>query len=89
MDCRVAAKQQPAARLSTTTRRKDGESRWFTSINSDFAQFKQNSAKIRVPFHGSYFETDPVTIAEEGIAKCKIEGMEIIIVPTSGWHKQD
>ena len=33
-----------------------------------FDQLKQNAAKIRVPFYGSYIETDPVTIAEEGVS---------------------
>lgn len=32
-----------------------------------FDQLKQNAAKIKVPFYGSYIETDPVTIAEEGV----------------------
>jgi signal recognition particle subunit SRP54 len=54
-----------------------------------FDQLKQNAAKIRVPFYGSYIETDPVTIAEEGVAEFKEEGMEIIIVDTSGRHKQE
>jgi len=54
-----------------------------------FDQLKQNAAKIRVPFYGSYIETDPVTIAEEGVGEFKQEGMEIIIVDTSGRHKQE
>ena len=29
-----------------------------------FDQLKQNAAKVRVPFYGSYVETDPVFIAE-------------------------
>ena len=54
-----------------------------------FDQLKQNAAKIRVPFYGSYIETDPVTIAEEGVSEFKKDGMEIIIVDTSGRHKQE
>ena len=54
-----------------------------------FDQLKQNAAKIRVPFYGSYIETDPVAIAEEGVTQFKNEGMEIIIVDTSGRHKQE
>jgi signal recognition particle subunit SRP54 len=54
-----------------------------------FDQLKQNAAKIRVPFYGSYIETDPVTIAEEGVAEFKADGMDIIIVDTSGRHKQE
>ena len=36
-----------------------------------FDQLKQNAAKIRVPFYGSYIETDPVVIAEEGVSEFK------------------
>ena len=42
---------------------------------------------MRVPFYGSYSETDPVAIAEEGVEAFKKEGYEIIIVDTSGRHK--
>lgn len=38
-----------------------------------FDQLKQNATKIRVPFFGSYTETDPVKIAEEGVNKFKSE----------------
>lgn len=54
-----------------------------------FDQLKQNAAKIRVPYHGSYSETDPVEIAREGVEMFKEEGFEIIIVDTSGRHKQE
>ena len=37
----------------------------------------------------SYTETDPVVIAQEGTEKFKEEGFEIIIVDTSGRHKQE
>ena len=37
----------------------------------------------------SYTETDPVVIAQEGVEKFKAEGFEIIIVDTSGRHKQE
>lgn len=37
----------------------------------------------------SYTETDPVAIATEGVEKFKNEGFEIIIVDTSGRHKQE
>jgi len=36
----------------------------------------------------SYTETDPAIIAHEGLEKFKDEGFEIIIVDTSGRHKQ-
>ena len=31
-----------------------------------FDQLKQNATRIRVPFYGSYTESDPVKIAQEG-----------------------
>lgn len=37
----------------------------------------------------SYTEVDPVVIAQEGVEKFKNEGFEIIIVDTSGRHKQE
>lgn len=54
-----------------------------------FDQLKQNATKIRVPFYGSYTETDPAKIAKEGVDMFKKEGFEIIIVDTSGRHKQE
>lgn len=37
---------------------------------------------------GSYTEADPVRIAEEGVAQFRKEHYEVIIVDTSGRHKQ-
>ena len=37
----------------------------------------------------SYTEMDPVVIAQEGVEKFKAENFEIIIVDTSGRHKQE
>lgn len=37
----------------------------------------------------SYTEMDPVIIASEGVEKFKSENFEIIIVDTSGRHKQE
>lgn len=54
-----------------------------------FDQVKQNATKARIPFYGSYTETDPVVIASEGVDKFKDEGFEVIIVDTSGRHKQE
>ncbi|CAH1790972.1 unnamed protein product [Owenia fusiformis] len=54
-----------------------------------FDQLKQNATKARIPFYGSYTEPDPVVIAQEGVEKFKDEGFEIIIVDTSGRHKQE
>jgi signal recognition particle subunit SRP54 len=42
-----------------------------------------------VPFFGSYTETDPVAISAQGVAKFKQERFEVIIVDTSGRHKQE
>jgi signal recognition particle subunit SRP54 len=54
-----------------------------------FDQLKQNATKLRVPFYGSYTEADPVRIAEEGVAQFRAEHYEVIIVDTSGRHKQE
>ncbi|KAJ3333516.1 hypothetical protein HDU76_007282 [Blyttiomyces sp. JEL0837] len=54
-----------------------------------FDQLKQNATKAKIPYYGSYAETDPVQLATEGVAKFKREGFEIIIVDTSGRHKQE
>lgn len=54
-----------------------------------FDQLKQNATRVRVPFYGSYTETDPVKIAAEGVEQFRKERYEIIIVDTSGRHKQE
>lgn len=54
-----------------------------------FDQLKQNATKLRVPFYGSYTEADPVVIAEDGVAQFQKEKYEVIIVDTSGRHKQE
>ena len=54
-----------------------------------FDQLKQNAAKAKIPFFGSYTEADPVHIAREGVEKFKNERFELIIVDTSGRHKQE
>ena len=48
-----------------------------------------NAAKIKCPFFGHKKETDPVKIAEEGVNFFKEQKFEIIIVDTSGRHKQE
>jgi signal recognition particle subunit SRP54 len=52
-----------------------------------FDQLKQNATKLRIPFYGSYTEADPVAIAEEGVKQFK--NYEVVIVDTSGRHKQE
>lgn len=53
----------------------------FTSIFLNFL--------ARIPFYGSYSESNPVIIASEGVQKFKEDGFEVIIVDTSGRHKQE
>jgi len=47
-----------------------------------------NAAKIKCPFFGHKNERDPVKIAEEGVNFFREKKFEIIIVDTSGRHKQ-
>lgn len=54
-----------------------------------FDQLKQNATKAKIPFYGSYTESDPVKVAREGVDKFKKEKFEIIIVDTSGRHRQE
>ncbi|ORM39336.1 Signal recognition particle 54 kDa protein [Babesia sp. Xinjiang] len=54
-----------------------------------FDQLKQNAAKVKIPFFGSYSEANAVRVAAEGVAKFKEEKYDIIIVDTSGRHKQE
>jgi signal recognition particle subunit SRP54 len=54
-----------------------------------FDQLKQNATKIGVPFFGSHTETDPVKLSAEGVRTFREEGYELIMVDTSGRHKQE
>ena len=54
-----------------------------------YDQLKQNATKAGIPFYGSYTEVDPAVIAGDGVDMFKNEGFEIIIVDTSGRHKQE
>mmetsp|Transcript_170511 Transcript_170511/g.546901 ORF Transcript_170511/g.546901 Transcript_170511/m.546901 type:complete len:523 (-) Transcript_170511:60-1628(-) len=54
-----------------------------------FDQLKQNATKVRIPFYGSYTETDPVAVALEGVNAFRLEKYDLIIVDTSGRHKQE
>lgn len=42
-----------------------------------------------ITFLNSYTEVDPVVIAQDGVEMFKKEGFEVIIVDTSGRHKQE
>eukprot|EP01090_Pellita_catalonica_P002701 TRINITY_DN12274_c0_g1_i2.p1 TRINITY_DN12274_c0_g1~~TRINITY_DN12274_c0_g1_i2.p1 ORF type:complete len:476 (+),score=100.39 TRINITY_DN12274_c0_g1_i2:95-1522(+) len=52
-------------------------------------QLSQNATKAKIPFFGDYAATDPVKVAVEGVENFKKERFEIIIVDTSGRHKQE
>ncbi|OMO78549.1 hypothetical protein CCACVL1_14314 [Corchorus capsularis] len=53
-----------------------------------FDQLKQNAAKVKIPFYGRPMESDPVKVAVEGVERFKKENCDLIIVDTSGRHKQ-
>ncbi|KPI86432.1 putative signal recognition particle [Leptomonas seymouri] len=54
-----------------------------------YDQLRQNATKAKVRFYGSLTEADPVTIAKEGVVELKRENYDLIIVDTSGRHKQE
>ncbi|KAK1371959.1 Signal recognition particle 54 kDa protein [Heracleum sosnowskyi] len=54
-----------------------------------FDQLKQNATKAKIPYYGSYMESDPVKIAVDGVERFKKENRDLIIVDTSGRHKQE
>ncbi|BGP40635.1 Signal recognition particle [Rhodotorula kratochvilovae] len=54
-----------------------------------FDQLKQNATRAKVPFFGSYTETDPVAISLQGVQKFRAERFDVIIVDTSGRHRQE
>ena len=54
-----------------------------------FDQLKQNATKAKIPYFGSLTQTDPAIVAHEGVDKFKKERFEIIIVDTSGRHRQE
>ncbi|KAL9936479.1 hypothetical protein V8E36_004547 [Tilletia maclaganii] len=54
-----------------------------------FDQLKQNAAKANIPFYGSYSEADPVSIARAGVNQFKSNRFDLVIVDTSGRHKQE
>jgi signal recognition particle GTPase len=54
-----------------------------------FDQLKQNATKASIPFYGSYTETDPALIAAAGVELFRKDGRDLVIVDTSGRHKQE
>ena len=53
-----------------------------------FDQLKQNCTAVHLPYYGSYSEKDPVKIAQDGVAHFKKLGFNMIILDTSGRHRQ-
>ncbi|KAF1732699.1 Signal recognition particle [Beauveria bassiana] len=54
-----------------------------------FDQLKQNATKAKIPYYGSLTETDPAAVARAGVEQFKKEKFDIIIVDTSGRHRQE
>ncbi|KAJ2882813.1 Signal recognition particle, partial [Coemansia asiatica] len=54
-----------------------------------FDQLRQNASRAHIPYYGSYTEADPVLIAMEGVKQFKKDKFDLIIVDTSGRHKQE
>lgn len=54
-----------------------------------FDQLKQNCTAVKLPFYGSYSEKDPVQIAKDGVKHFSGMDFEIIILDTSGRHRQE
>ncbi|CAK7225377.1 Signal recognition particle [Sporothrix bragantina] len=54
-----------------------------------FDQLRQNATKAKIPYYGSLTETDPAVVARDGVDKFKKEKFEVIIVDTSGRHRQE
>ncbi|CCW62509.1 unnamed protein product [Phytomonas sp. EM1] len=54
-----------------------------------YDQLRQNAAKVGIRFYGSLTEENPVTISKEGVEELKKEKYDLIIVDTSGRHRQE
>lgn len=56
-----------------------------------YDQALQNAALCKVSFYGSRTERDPVKICTDGVERLKAdpEGLDMIIIDTSGRHKQE
>lgn len=54
-----------------------------------FDQLKQNATKAKIPYYGSLTQTDPAVVAADGVSKFKKDRFDIIIVDTSGRHRQE
>jgi len=54
-----------------------------------FAQLRQNATRAKIPFFGSETDQDPAKVAGDGVERFKKENSDLIIVDTSGRHKQE
>lgn len=54
-----------------------------------FDQLRQNAARSKIPFYGSYSEADPARIVEDGLRHFRDAAYDLIIIDTSGRHKQE
>ncbi|XP_050215786.1 signal recognition particle subunit SRP54 3-like [Mercurialis annua] len=54
-----------------------------------FDQLKQNANKANIPFYGSYTESDPVTVAVQGLECFNKLNYDLIVIDTSGRHRQE
>jgi signal recognition particle subunit SRP54 len=54
-----------------------------------FDQLKQNATRAKIPFYGDLTQNDPAVVALDGVTRFKKEKFEIIIVDTSGRHRQE
>jgi len=54
-----------------------------------FAQLRQNATRAKIPFYGSESDQDPAKVAGDGVERFKKENSDLIIVDTSGRHKQE
>ena len=60
---------------------------WHLLQNENFISKKSEISQNY--FNFSYTESDPVVIAQDGVEKFKAENFDIIIIDTSGRHKQE
>jgi len=54
-----------------------------------YDQLKQNATRAKIPFYGNLTQTDPAVVAYEGVSLFKKEKFDVIIVDTSGRHRQE
>ncbi|RNF02228.1 putative signal recognition particle [Trypanosoma rangeli] len=54
-----------------------------------YDQLRQNATKAKIRFYGSLTEADPVIIAREGVTELEKEKYDLIVIDTSGRHKQE